>query len=182
MSLRDLDLSENPITKIENYRDQIWNILPNLKCLDKIPVIQKDQPRSQSPFGLKRKQIEDVIGKFLVNTVAPNSKEISFDVFRSEMGSPIVNAVKEEKKQGIDFRSLINQSRSESKGNDRDNKSVNMSIATSKVPMVSLEDNKKNDESGLFTFISDKGIDNMKVESVYALKEIVNIQESYIKK
>lgn len=98
------------------------------------------------------------------------------------MGSPIVNAVKEEKKQGIDFRSLINQSRSESKGNDRDNKSVNMSIATSKVPMVSLEDNKKNDESGLFTFISDKGIDNMKVESVYALKEIVNIQESYIKK
>ena len=129
----------------------------------------------------RENKIEDVVGMFLANKVAPKSKEISFDVFKSETGSPI-NPVKEERKQGIDFKSIINQSRTESKPGDRDNKSFNISIATSKPPMINMEDNKKNDDSGLFTFISNKGIDNMKVESVYALKEIIDIQESFIKK
>ena len=55
VSLCDLDLSDNPITQIDHYRDQILNILPNLKWLDRIPVVQSEKSRSPSPFGLKRK-------------------------------------------------------------------------------------------------------------------------------
>jgi hypothetical protein len=51
-----------------------------------------------------------------------------------------------------------------------------------KTPLVDLEDSKKKDESGIFTFISNKGIDPSTQETKDALQEIINIQEEYIKK
>jgi hypothetical protein len=182
VSLKELNLIGNPVTQIENYREQVLDILPDLKSLDGIPVLEKEKIQ-KAPLNLKRVEIEEAIGKFLIDKVAPKSKEIPFETIKTDLGSPLRRAPSDAPKPFPDFQSLLNNSKFGGKSEERHHKSVNYSIATSnKSPMVNLDDGKKNDESGLFTFIYDKNIDMSRAEPKDALKEIMNIQESYIQK
>lgn len=183
MNLKELDLTGNPVTEIDNYREHIISMLPTLKSLDNIPVASQDTLK-KGPLGLKRAEIEDVVGKFLVSKIAPNPKEISFDSFKNADTSPVRKIPSDNKSQANSFQRLVNQSRVESsKQNESQNKSMNYSKGNiNRPPMVNLDNGTKNDQSGLFTFMYDKGIDSKKSEPTYALKEIINIQEEYIKK
>ena len=191
----ELDLTDNPITQTEDYREIVFKILPGLKSLDRIPISSSSGQRT-APLGLKRAEIEDAVGKFLVDKIAPKSKELSFNTFNADMTSPIRKGTNEfnlqsnitiievpqedSKRQGMSFGNFINNSQSNSK--QKDSKSVNYSMGSLKTPLVDLEDSKKKDESGIFTFISNKGIDPSTQETKDALQEIINIQEEYIKK
>jgi len=86
--LIELDLTDNPITQTEDYREIVFKILPGLKSLDRIPISSSSGQRT-APLGLKRAEIEDAVGKFLVDKIAPKSKELSFNTFNADMTSPI---------------------------------------------------------------------------------------------
>jgi hypothetical protein len=173
-------LSGNPISGIDNYRDIVIDLLPNLKSLDKIPVLIKDLPK-KGPLSIKRLEIEDLVGKFLKTKVAPNSREVSSERIQNSQ-SPS-KATEEHKRHFSEMVSVINHSRTESKSKEREIHSMNYSLNTlQKAPLINLDIGKKNDETGLFTFMYDQGIDQNKPEAQYALKEIINIQENYIKK
>lgn len=135
----------------------------------------------KGPLSVKRLEIEDLVGKFLKSKVAPNSREVSSE--RLQHSQSPSKATEEHKRHFSDMVSVINHTRTESKSKERELHSMNYSLNTShKAPLISLDSGKKNDETGLFTFMYDQGIDQNKPEAQYALKEIINIQESYIKK
>jgi hypothetical protein len=181
ISIKELDLSGNPVCELNNYREIVIDLLPDLKSLDKIPVLIKDAPK-KGPLNVKRLEIEELVGRFLKTKGAPNSREASAEAKRYSTQSPS-NVPEEHKRQSSDMVSMINHSGLGSKTKGRDINSMNYNLnASHKAPLVNLDVGKKNDESGLFSYMYDQDIDHNKSESQYALKEIINIQEDYIKK
>jgi hypothetical protein len=78
------------------------------------------------------------------------------------------------------FGALVNHSRSDNKSKEA--KSVNYSMQSQKSPLINLDNGRKNDDSGLFTFLYSKGIDSSRLEAQESLKTILNTQEEFINK
>lgn len=155
--------------------------MPNLKLLDKIPVIHTN--KNQKEASKNRKQIVEAAEKFIQKIRAPKSRESSLDAKISFVSQNQPKNSEEQKKHTSDLASLYNQSRTESKPNRKEVQSLNYSLATAhKAPLINLDAGLKNDNTGIFTFMYEKGIESTAPVAKDSLKEIINIQEEYINK
>ncbi|CAI2385803.1 unnamed protein product [Moneuplotes crassus] len=185
ISLKELDLTGNPVCDLDDYREQVLHFLPNLKMLDKIPVIKNEaaiRERSKN-----RKQIEDVIGKFLKTKIPPKSIEKSTEIQAPFKNTSLSNIPEEHKRHISDLPSLVDVSRAESHKMQKEHQSMNYSLGQDlKAPLITLErqnnDQKDVEKSGLFSFINSKNIDTTTNPAKDSLKEIIAIQEEFIKK
>ena len=178
INLRELDLRNNPVWEVENYRDIVLDLLPNLRMLDQVSVSDNGRMK-KGPIDLKRLAIESQVDKFLSGSVTqppkpPHSK--SPDERRSlERSSPSIS------KHGRNISGGSIPIQEVSKHAEAN--SMNYSLGSVlKGPLLNLDNGRKNDSSGLFTFMYDHGIDKNRSEAKFALSEIINIQEEYIQK
>ena len=149
--------------------------------LDNIPVIKEEIQKEKATK--KRLEIEDLVEKFLSKKVAPNSKEPSPDIKESEVKAKLLHPKEKHQRQESDFTPIINMSRADSFQKGREAHTISHSYSTpTKAPMVNLDAGLKNDQTGLYTFMYGKGVDSASQEAKDSLKEIINIQESYISK
>ena len=197
INLEELNLSRNPIAiNLEDYREAVIEILPNLKSLDSVPVVK--EKILKAPLASKRKEIEDHIENTVLSKVIPKAIQRRFDLpkkpqdysMRPSMSfesaqTDFDNKNRQETSRFTQlFRGGSNSPKSLGRIGPQD-KSLNVSSMTMSkppAPIVSLDNGRKNDESGLFSFMHAKDLNNPKYEPMTALKEIINIQEAYIKK